>query len=89
MDCILEGNKINSLADAYEELARQLEFPDWFGENLDALWDILSAEIEGPICIIWKNAERSKATMGDHFNKLTELLREVENARDDFTFEQN
>ena len=30
-------------ADAHREIARALEFPETYGANLDALWDMISA----------------------------------------------
>ena len=30
------------------------------GRNLDALWDVLSADIEGPIEVLWDNPESSR-----------------------------
>ena len=35
--------QINSLNDFYDQFARQFSLPDWFGCNLDALWDMVSA----------------------------------------------
>lgn len=70
----------------YEELARQLDFPPHFGRNLDALWDVLTADIEGPVEVAWEQADASKAAMGNDFDKLAELLKEVAAERGDFTF---
>lgn len=39
---ILNGENMTSRENAYEEIARVLHLPDYFGENLDALWDVLS-----------------------------------------------
>jgi ribonuclease inhibitor len=37
----LDGEKITSLDDLYIDLAEKLQFPDYFGHNLDALADCL------------------------------------------------
>ena len=37
----LQGKEIRSLDEFYGEIARKLHFPDNFGRNLDALWDVL------------------------------------------------
>jgi len=37
----LDGEKITSLDDLYIDLADKLQFPDYFGHNLDALSDCL------------------------------------------------
>ncbi len=84
--CTLKGQTILSLSDLYDQLARQLKFPAHFGRNLDALWDVLAADIEGPFEIVWKQAEDSKKHMGRDYNRIVKLFRELEKERDDFQF---
>jgi len=40
----------------HEEFSKKLGFPDWYGHNLDALWDMLTGYIghgiKGPLIII-------------------------------------
>ena len=40
MTRIIDGRRMTTRADAHAELARALDFPDWYGGNLDALWDL-------------------------------------------------
>ncbi|MBP8726448.1 MAG: barstar family protein [Saprospiraceae bacterium] len=37
----IDGNSCKSIADLYTSLSSKLCFPDYFGNNLDALYDIL------------------------------------------------
>jgi len=37
----LNGRAMLSREAAHEQIARALEFPDWYGRNLDGLWDLL------------------------------------------------
>lgn len=37
----IDGNEISDASMLYELLSSQLDFPDYFGENLDALYDML------------------------------------------------
>ncbi len=84
--CVLDGEKIRSLDDLYDRLASCLHFPLHFGRNLDALWDTLSWDVEGPFEIVWKGSDLSKRLMGPSFGKVVKLLRLLEDERDDFTF---
>jgi ribonuclease inhibitor len=52
--------------------------------NLDALWDVLSADIEGPIEVLWDNPESSRLGMGRDFDRILAVLKDVEKARKDF-----
>ena len=40
--CILDGSRMTSRAEAHARLAEALDFPGWYGKNLDALFDLLS-----------------------------------------------
>lgn len=82
--CTLDGRKISSLNDLYNQLSPQLHLPDYFGCNLDALWDVLSTDIEGPFEIIWKNSGVSEKLMGRDFERVVNLLKDLEQERDDF-----
>ena len=46
------------MIDLYEEMAEALGFPEWYGKNLDALWDCLTGIIEVPVEVHFKGIER-------------------------------
>ncbi len=56
----IEGARISDKATFFEESARALEFPSWFGHNWDAFVDLLSDVGEGleRIGVIWREADR-------------------------------
>lgn len=83
--CVLDGRMIRSLDDLYDQLSFQLSLPEHFGRNLDALWDVLSTDVAGPIGIVWKYTTHSKKLMGKDFYRTVKLLKGLEKERDDFT----
>jgi len=85
--CILQGSSISSLDDLYDQLSQCCQFPPHFGRNLDALWDVLSTDVVGPIEIVWEDAAVSQAALGDAFDKICTLFRDLEQERDDVTVE--
>jgi ribonuclease inhibitor len=82
--CVLRD--IRTLAQFYDELARQLAFPPHFGRNLDALWDVLTVEVAGPLEIVWEASAQAQENLGLDYAKLVTLLNELAAERDDFTF---
>jgi ribonuclease inhibitor len=80
----IPGTSIRSLDDFYTEISRALSFPEYFGRNLDALWDVLTTDVEGPFELIWEDSAKSRESMGKDFEKISGLLKEVEEERDDF-----
>jgi ribonuclease inhibitor len=76
---------IHKLGDAYQQLAEQLDFSSDFINNLDALYDELSANLEGPIQIIWQNSTEAKTALGkDDYAALLAVFEDAAADRDDF-----
>lgn len=47
----LELKGIDNAAAFHELLQKQLDLPEWYGHNLDALWDVLEGWIELPLAV--------------------------------------
>lgn len=82
--CIIDGQKVRSVAEFYDQLASQLSFSPHFGHNLDALWDVLTTDVEGPVQIVWEGAASSRDAMGRDFERVVALLQRVAREREDF-----
>lgn len=50
----LNGAKMTDKAKTHAYLQRKLNLPDYYGNNLDALWDCLSTDFSGKTIIILK-----------------------------------
>lgn len=50
----LNGDKMIDKASTHAYLRQELELPDYYGENLDALWDCLSTDFSCKKIIIFK-----------------------------------
>ncbi|ADU92073.1 barstar family protein [Taylorella equigenitalis] len=80
--CDLTG--IKSTEEAYTRFTDAFKLPSCVGRNLDALYDVLSTEVEGPLEIIWSDLDGSATSMSwDTINSMLEVFRCVENDRDD------
>ena len=49
---ILDGAKMTDKTAAHEHIAVMMGFPQWYGNNLDALWDMLSERDEADIELV-------------------------------------
>lgn len=47
----LDFSNCEYIGSLHKEIKEKLELPDWYGENLDALWDALIGIIETPVSI--------------------------------------
>jgi ribonuclease inhibitor len=83
MICELDGSD-DSLDAIYSAFMRDLQLPPDFGRNLDALFDVLTTDVPGPIEIVWKDHGWAKIRLGADYDRLMTTLRDVGNERDDF-----
>ncbi len=81
---VIDGTVIQSAEAFYDEIAKVLPLPDYFGRNLDALADVLTTDIEGPFEIIWEQSRRSKKALRSDYTKIVVMLKRVAGERDDF-----
>jgi len=78
MRIILEGSRIKTIEDFHREIKNVLELPDYYGNNLDALWDCLTGWIETPLTLIWKDFGISKTNLGSLSEKVVSVLIKAE-----------
>jgi ribonuclease inhibitor len=83
-DIVLEGKKINSMSDFYDQLVIQLNLPDWFGRNFSALNDALNGDGLGEGMsaegrrIVWKDYSAAKNALGTDFDDIVEIFEDNE-----------
>lgn len=70
---VLDCSKIEDRKQLHEALARELEFPEWYGHNLDALHDCLT-ELEGEVKLILSNWKQLRDRLGDYAARLIYVL---------------
>ena len=50
---IFDRNEFNWSEEFYKLIKDKFNFPEWFGENADALWDMLTGFIETPCEVVF------------------------------------
>ncbi|MEG0184939.1 MAG: barstar family protein [Stenotrophomonas sp.] len=77
MDIILDGVEIGHERDFHRQLAALLRVEQFYGNNLDALWDLLSASAERPLHVIWNDHQDSAQAMGPRFMQIIDVFERV------------
>lgn len=72
---ILDGNMIQSREHLHEILARELELPDWYGRNLDALYDCLTDRFTDTVISV-VNLEQLDSELQQYCARLIRVLRD-------------
>jgi len=74
---------IGDYEDFYEQLKSKLELPEYFGDNLDALSDMISGELEMPLHLEFVNMSVDQLEL---FEDLLTTLEDLEDEVEDFSF---
>ena len=69
----LDCTKITDKAELHKVIADTLEFPDWYGNNLDALYDCLTG-ISDDICIIVEGLEAMMEKLGNYASSFRKVM---------------
>ncbi len=77
MELRLDSQLLDRKEELHKEIVRQMQLPLYYGENLDALWDILTAW-GNPLDIIIENCGESLASMGEYGEMVMQLFQEAE-----------
>lgn len=79
----IDFTEIGDYEDFYTQLKEKITLPDFFGDNLDALYDVISGELEMPLHIEFVNMSVDQLEM---FEDLLTTLEDAEDEVEDFTF---
>jgi RNAse (barnase) inhibitor barstar len=73
--CVLDGARLANTEAVYRTLGEAFGFPQYFGNNPDALWDALGDYSGEPVAIVWRDAARSADLLGPEFTQIVAVLR--------------
>jgi len=78
MRVILDGTAIHTQEQLHDALKQTLGLPDYYGRNLDALWDCLTGCVEMPLTFVWQGYEVTRCRVGAYADRVLALLRKAE-----------
>lgn len=77
MRAVIDGGSVDSREALHRALKEELSLPDWYGNNLDALFDCLT-ELHEPTELTVLNAGRLRESLGSYAPALLHALRDSE-----------
>ncbi|WP_461378295.1 barstar family protein [Cloacibacterium normanense] len=83
MEVYIDFLEIGDYEDFYAQLKEKLTLPEHFGDNLDALFDVITGEIEMPLHLEFVNMSVEQLEI---FEDLLTTLEDAEDEVEDFTF---
>lgn len=82
---LIDGNKVTDISLLHKEFSKTLDFPKYYGNNLDALYDMLSETTE-EIGIIAVNTDLIEENLGDKWKAFKRLIKDVKSERKNIHF---
>lgn len=79
----IDFTDIGDYEDFYTQLKEKLTLPEHFGDNLDALYDVITGELEMPLHIEFVNMSVDQLEI---FEDLLTTLEDAEEELESFTF---
>ena len=79
----IDFSKVEYYTEIHAIIKKSLDFPDYYGGSLDALWDCLRDMVGEPIHIEILGLDVIERKFGDYARKLIEAFREIKHYRND------
>lgn len=83
MEVYIDFLEIGDYEDFYAQVKEKLTLPEHFGDNLDALFDVITGELEMPLHLEFVNMSVEQLEI---FEDLLTTLEDAEDEVQDFTF---
>ena len=77
-EIFLDAKKMTSKSDAHKYIKEMLKLPSYYGENLDALWDILSSKSK-IISVFLLHEEKLYENLEQYGKQLLEVFHDAAN----------
>ncbi|MEC1403663.1 barstar family protein [Bacillus subtilis] len=82
---MIDGKDFENIEVLHDVLKDKLDFPNYYGRNLDALWDCLTGWVDLPLTLVLIHFEFSNTFLGSYADDVLEVLQEAqEELKDEF-----
>lgn len=85
LKCIVDGKRIRNKRALHLLLKKDLKLSDYYGNNLDALWDEISSSIREREIIV-KNQEDLIENLGEYGKRFMTVLYDLDKSVSNFDF---
>lgn len=86
-EIILDFTNCKYLLDLHKELKEKFGFPDYYGENLSALWDCLDNYCDWDLCVYVKGLNTLPKEFKDYMQKIIMIFARVHSTTPNIVFE--
>lgn len=80
----LDGRRMGTRLALHEQLKDVLQLPEYYGKNLDALWDCLFCELEMPLTVYVSHFSDAQHALGEYAERLLQTFQDAARELDGF-----
>ena len=73
----LDFSNCNYISEIHKELKNKFDFPEYYGENLDALWDCLDYYTSQNLIVMISGFQIIEKQFDDYASKIKEVFKRV------------
>lgn len=81
---ILDGKVFLTKEELHKILKSKMNLPEFYGNNLSGLWDLITGFIPLPMTIEWINFKESQVNLGHYAKDVLRVFKDAEEELDDF-----
>lgn len=81
----LDGSKMDSIQNTHIHLKESMELPEYYGENLDAMYDVMS-DIRENTFVFVLNSQQMRASLGDYSARMERVWGDLEHSNKHLSF---
>lgn len=85
-EIILDFTNCKYLLDLHKELKEKFGFPDYYGENLSALWDCLDNYCNWDLIVYVQGIYELPKEWDEYINKILKIFNDVHNSTPNIRF---
>ena len=82
---VLHGAEIHSRPEFHQQIAELMQFPEYYGRNLDALKDVLT-DIAEDTCLIIAESAALEETLPTYYRSLGRVMKAASAENEHFTW---
>ncbi len=79
----VDFNNVKYLMEIHKVLKDTFELPDYYGNNMDALWDCLNCSFNEPVMIKLQNLDKLPKSLHENVEIMLNVFRDLENENEE------
>lgn len=82
---VVDFENVKYLMEMHQLLKKTFELPDYYGSNMDALWDCLNCSFNEPVSIKLQNLKKLPESLHESVSTMLDVFKDLEKENEEIT----